>query len=455
VTARKGRRTPAGWGTVEQLPSGRWRAFYRKDAVRFNAPRTFATKDEANTWLAGERADRSRGTWRDPYAGQVTLREYATTWMDSRPDLSPRTRDTYQRSLDRWVLPHIGASGARGVELGAENVADLSPSVMRAWYAAVFATAREVAGDRLARNAERHDHPARVWARSRGMAVSATGRISADVLSAYRSAGSPVPPPVAVSSIVPPESAGRTAAAQAYRVLRTILGTAVEDGLLLTNPCKIAGAGVVHHRERTTASPAEVAQLAALMPAQYAAAVTLAAWSSLRYGELFALARRHVDLDAGTLHVERALVCVPGQPVVFGKTKTTKSNRTVYLPEFVAGALRAHLAEHVPASPDALVFSMDAGAPVTSLRLSFLFRRARKAICRDDLTWHDLRHTGATLAYRAGASVPEVQARLGHTTMRAAMIYAHTADDSDRVLADRLNDMYADAATGAPRLRAV
>jgi integrase len=75
-------------------------------------------------------------------------------------------------------------------------------------------------------------------------------------------------------------------------------------------------------------------------------------------------------------------------------------------------------------------------------------------IGRDDLHWHDLRHTGATLAYRAGASVPEVQARLGHTTMRAAQIYAHAADDSDRVLADRLDAMYRPA-EGAPRLRAV
>jgi integrase len=57
-------------------------------------------------------------------------------------------------------------------------------------------------------------------------------------------------------------------------------------------------------------------------------------------------------------------------------------------------------------------------------------------------------------AYRAGASVPAVQARLGHTTMRAAQIYAHAADDSDSVLADAL-EPYAAAAAGVPKLRAV
>lgn len=458
VTARKtaqgaSRRTPGAWGTIEQLPSGKWRAFYRKDGTKFAAPNTFATKDDAHAWLAGERADRSRGTWRDPRHGQVTLSEYANTWMDSRPDLSPRTQDTYRRSLDRWVLPRIGAGRSQGVALGSLFIADLTPTTIRGWYAAVFATAREVATARLARDSERHAHPARAWARARGLEVRPTGQLPAAVLSAWRSAGEPRSA-ATPASVVPPESAGRTQAAQAYRVLRTILNTAVQDGALLSNPCQIANAGVVHHRERTTASPAEVAALTAHMPEELAAAVTLAAWSGLRYGELFALARRNVDLDAGTVRVERALVCVPGQPITFGRTKTTKSNRTVHLPAFVLDALRTHLAAHVPASPDALVFSMDNGTPITSLRLSYLFRRARRVIDRDDLTWHDLRHTGATLAYRAGASVPEVQARLGHATMRAALIYAHAADDSDRVLATRLDDLYA-GTVAPPRLRAV
>ena len=181
------------------------------------------------------------------------------------------------------------------------------------------------------------------------------------------------------------------------------------------------------------------------MPDELAAAVVLAAWSGLRYGELFALARRHVDLEAGTVRVERALVAVPGQPVSFGVPKTTRSSRTVHLPAFVLTALAAQLEQHTEDRPDALVFSMPDGSPVTNARISYLFRRARSIVGRDDLTWHDLRHTGATLAYRAGASVAEVQARLGHTTMRAAAIYAHAAEDSDRLLANRLDALYASA----------
>ncbi|MDR5699852.1 tyrosine-type recombinase/integrase [Agromyces aerolatus] len=455
MTGRKapaGRKAPGAWGTVEQLPSGRYRASYRKDGQKFAAPATFASKDDANAWLAGERADRARGVWADPRQGRVTLADYAATWMDSRPDLSARTRDTYQRALTRWVLPAVG--NPRPIELGALDLADITQSVVRAWYAALYAAERDAAQARLDRDAERREHPARAWARARGLEVAVTGRLSPAIAKAWRAAGEPRPHVPTPEGRLTPDDSARNATAHAYRLLRAMLSTAAKEGAITHNPCQIPSAGVVHPRERGTATPAEVASLAAAMPREYAAAVTFAAWSGLRYGELFALARRHVDLDAGTVRVERALVCLPGRPITFGKTKTTKSRRTVHLPAFVLERLRDHLSEHTPKHPDALVFAMPDGTPVTSARLSFLFRRARQTIGRDDLTWHDLRHTGATLAYRAGASVPEVQARLGHATMRAAMIYAHAADDSDRVLADRLDAMYA-GTTAPPRLRVV
>lgn len=114
----------------------------------------------------------------------------------------------------------------------------------------------------------------------------------------------------------------------------------------------------------------------------------------------------------------------------------------MHLPAFVVAVLREHMKKHVAASPDALLFPSPDGSPMPNVRISRYFRAARAQIERDDLRWHDLRHTGATLAYSAGASVPEVQARLGHTTMRAAQLYAHAADDSDAVLAKRLDAMY-------------
>ena len=131
---------------------------------------------------------------------------------------------------------------------------------------------------------------------------------------------------------------------------------------------------------------------------------------------------------------------------VHGLTKTAGSVRLVSLPGFVVDVLAEHMEQHTGQAPDALLFSTSDGNPIDSANLTRMFNRARKAVGRPELHWHDLRHTGATLAYRAGATVKDVQKRLGHSTTRAAMIYAHAADDSDRLIAERLNEAYGGAA---------
>lgn len=412
------RRRPDSLGTVESLPSGRFRAYYRFDGERFNAPQTFATREAAKAWLMTERADRVRGTWRDPRQGRTSLAEYARDWLDSRTNLAASTRALYARHLDRWLLPKIGP-----VELGALDLAQLTPAVVRRWHSAVAEAARESAQSRGHKRAE--GHPARVWARSRGLEVADTGRISPQLLAEWTTAGSP--------EVARPGHDGRTQAAQAYRLLRVICNSAVDDGILETSPCRIKGAGTVRHAERSTASPEEVQQLAAHMPARYRTAVLVAAWSGLRQGELFALRRRDVDLTEGSLRVERSRA---------GLTKTKGSVRTVYLPRFVRDSLARHLDKFTDRHPDALVFATENSSAPSPANLSSMFARARTRIGRPELTWHDLRHTSATLAYQAGGNVRDVMKRLGHTTNRAAMLYAHAADDSDRLLADRLNDTY-------------
>ena len=51
----------------------------------------------------------------------------------------------------------------------------------------------------------------------------------------------------------------------------------------------------------------------------------------------------------------------------------------------------------------------------------------------------DLRHTGNHLAAQTGASTRELMQRMGHSTVRAAMVYQHATDARSRELADRLD----------------
>src|SRR5699024_1094604 len=104
-----------------------------------------------------------------------------------------------------------------------------------------------------------------------------------------------------------------------------------------------------------------------------------------------------------------------------------------------------HLEAHTGPGPEALVFTTRAGGPVRSGERSRVLRAARERIDRDDMTWHHLRHTGATLAAIAGATQAELQARIGHSSTRAAAIYQHARSERDRWIADQLDTLAAPA----------
>ena len=70
-----------------------------------------------------------------------------------------------------------------------------------------------------------------------------------------------------------------------------------------------------------------------------------------------------------------------------------------------------------------------------------VFKPARLAAGRPDLSWHGLRHTGATMAAQQGATLAELMERLGHSTVGAALKYQHAASDRQADLARRLSAM--------------
>ena len=96
-------------------------------------------------------------------------------------------------------------------------------------------------------------------------------------------------------------------ARSAYRLLKAIFNTAITDDLILKNPCRVKGGGSDRVTERRIPDVNQVAALTQAMPQQYRAAVIVAAWGTLRRGEVLGLERRDVDLVAGTVRVERTL----------------------------------------------------------------------------------------------------------------------------------------------------
>lgn len=366
------------FGSVRTLPSGRHQARYQgPDGQTYTArkpdggPLTFATKGEADAWLATKHADILRGAWlppappEPPPAPKLTFGEYAETWLADR-ELAPQTRHKY----GKWLAEHIKPT------FGKLPIAEITPDKVRAWHG------------RLA--------PGRPGVRAR-----------------------------------------------CYVLVKSIFKTAVVDELVAANPCRIEGAGKT--RRAKTVRPATLAELDALTraaPPHYRLMVLLAAWCAVRFGELTELRRDDVDLDARVLRVRRAVVHLKGRRCIVKDPKSEAGIRDVAIPPHLVPAIEDHLAQHVRPGRSSLLFrARGGGCHIRPGTLAHWYYPARAAAGRPDLRWHDLRHTGATLAAVSGATLAELMARLGHSTVDAALIYQHAASERDQAIAAALSQL--------------
>ena len=119
--------------------------------------------------------------------------------------------------------------------------------------------------------------------------------------------------------------------AKCYRLLRTILSTAVEDGLIAANPCAIKGAGVEPEDERPLPTLGEVYELAATVKPQFRALVLLAAFGGMRRGELLALTRRDIDLLHRAVTVRLQRQEIKGGSHLVGPPKTDAGRRALVI----------------------------------------------------------------------------------------------------------------------------
>ena len=367
------------FGTVERLPSGRWRAKYTHRGRRCSAPTTFLTAAEAGIWLSGEQTRIVEGKWKSPEhlaaeqrrrTSKVSFSSYSSTWLDKRRtrrgDLSPRTRDEYRRLLDHHILPRFGA-----------------------------------------------------------MPISAI--TADDVYSWYNALDSKTP----------------TQQAHAYSLLATIMASAVADGLLAATPCVIPGAGSVTHADHVviTARPHELSAIVEALPERLRMMALLACWTALRFGELTELRRGDIDLSGEVIRVRRGVVRTREEGFVVKATKSNAGLRDVALPPHVIEPLREHLRKHVGAAPTALLFPAHHGGHLAPSTWSRHWHRAREAAGRSDLHLHDLRHTGLTMLAHAGATVRELMDVAGHSSPAAALRYQHVADGRKHELAARLSKL--------------
>ncbi|MGL5406324.1 MAG: tyrosine-type recombinase/integrase [Propionibacteriaceae bacterium] len=385
--------TRRGFGRIRKRQSGRFQAGYiGPDLNTHYAPTTFSTKLDAEAWLASEHRLLENDQWTSPaernhkkHARGETFGKYSERWLGEhrRKDgrqLKPKTVAHYREVLNSRLLP----------DLGHLELHRLTESVLKAWYE-----------------------------------------------------GLPETP---------------TVNAHAVSLLKQILSAASEDdpripSLRMPGPTK---AETVHESE-----PATLEQLAVIvenMPERHRMLVLLMAFCALRFGEVTELRRKDVDLKNGRLKIRRGVVLVNGERIV-GTPKSKAGSRDVSIPPHLLPQLAEHIEKNCTPGPNSLLFESSTGTHLSQSTVNGKpartrlihgrsvnesasgFCKARTAAGRPDLRLHDLRHTGATMAAMSGATLAELMARLGHSSVGAAMRYQHAAKDRDLAIAQEISRM--------------
>jgi len=161
-----------------------------------------------------------------------------------------------------------------------------------------------------------------------------------------------------------------------------------------------------------------------------------------------------VDLDAGTLRVNRQLQRVRGGGGLRFSEPKNASRRTVGLPKRAVSALKSHrkhqLEEKLGAGPlyqdGGLVFASGQGKPLDAQNI--VNRHYKSLLQRAGLPpirFHDLRHSCLSLLAQRGEPIRDLQALAGHATAAFTLQrYTHHYDSSARRTADAIGGILAD-----------
>jgi integrase len=236
-----------------------------------------------------------------------------------------------------------------------------------------------------------------------------------------------------------------------FTTIRLALDTAVEWGSLPRNVARAIKAPKVPRVEILAMKPDEVAQFLTHLDQTNDARASLyivAVLTGCRLGELLGLKWADLDLDAGTITIQRTLVAVKGGRPQFSDPKTPRSRRSFTISADAREALRVQRDRQLSEKQSlgeayqdfSLVFARPIGTPLDSGSEGQRFGRAVVAAgLGDGYTFHSLRHSAATMMLAAGISAKIVADRLGHSTAAFTLDrYSHALKSLDVDAADTL-----------------
>lgn len=228
-----------------------------------------------------------------------------------------------------------------------------------------------------------------------------------------------------------------TTASKAYKLLHAVLNRALAEGKISTNPCRVRGAHTATTgKELYVPSVEEVGALVSFSPAELKAAMLIASYGGLRFGEWSALTRGDLEIisESGQtffrIHVTKAYSRI-GQSLVLGPTKSADGVRSIDLSSQLTAILSQHLLAFTAPATNGPLFLKPNGVAMSHDYFIRRFDQAAALAGLRKLTPHALRHFGATQKVRLGMNFADLRKWLGDSTNQAALGYVHASHNQE------------------------
>lgn len=188
-----------------------------------------------------------------------------------------------------------------------------------------------------------------------------------------------------------------------HRLISSILTTAVQWQVILSNPCQRIKPPRTEYKEAVVLDEVQTAELIQCLdaePIKYKTAVMLLLYTGMRRGELCGLNWSDVDFDNGILHISKTVQYLPEKGVYEDTTKTVKSNRVIQIPPDMIQLLREYKINQLEQRlllgdmwiDSGKIITSDNGDMINPDGLSRWFKSFLKRHNLPDIHIHTLRH---------------------------------------------------------------
>lgn len=230
-------------------------------------------------------------------------------------------------------------------------------------------------------------------------------------------------------------------------LLRPAFRTAVDDGLILKNPCAFRLGDIIKNdtKKRQAITEQELVEFLEFVRAsekykQYYNQVAILAYTGMRVSEMCALTVGDIDLKAGLIKVNKQVSDAGSKERYVKPPKSASGDRLIAINPQLMPVLREAIREAM----------LRKTQPISKGITGFLFVTKHGLLCRGEdvgahfrqmmaaynattdehlskITPHVLRHTFCSQCIQDGVDVKTVQYMMGHSTANVTMnVYAHT-----------------------------